>query len=66
MFICNGRPADGLKANPEKFQAMVFKKTYAFNFKIGNVEINEETSIDLLGVNLDNELNFSRIFLMFA
>ena len=36
------------------------KKTYDFKFKIGNVEIDKETSINLLGVNLDNKLNFSK------
>ena len=36
------------------------KKTYDFNFKIGNVEIDKEMSINLLGVNLDNKLNFSK------
>ena len=36
------------------------KKTYDFHFKIGNVEIDKEKSINLLGVNLDNKLNFSK------
>lgn len=34
------------------------KKIYDFNFKIGNVEIDKEMSINLLGVNLDNKFNF--------
>ena len=50
-----------VKANPEKFQVMILgKKTYDFHFKIGNVEIDKEKSINLLGVNLDNKLNFSK------
>ena len=59
--IVNWYAINGLKANPEKFQAMILgKKTYDFHFKIGNVEIDKETSINLLGVNLDNKLNFSK------
>ena len=38
------------------------KKTYDFSFKIGNVKIDKKESIDLLGVNLDNKLNFSKHF----
>lgn len=30
------------------------------SFKIGNLEIDKKESIDLLGVNLDNKLNFSK------
>ena len=37
--IVNWYAINGLKANPEKFQAMILgKKTYDLNFKIGNVE----------------------------
>ena len=36
------------------------KKTNDFNFKIENVEIDKETSINSLGVNLANKLNFSK------
>ena len=40
---------------------MIFgKKTYDFDFKIGNVEIGKEKNIDLLGVNLDDKLSFSK------
>ena len=61
ISIVNWYAINGLKANPEKFEAMILgKKTYDFNFKIGNVEIDKETSINLLGVNLDNKLNFSK------
>ena len=61
VTIVNWYTINGLKANAEKFQAMILgKKTYDFNFKIGNVEIDKEMSIDLLGVNLDNKLNFSK------
>ena len=61
--IVNWYAINGLKTNPEKFQAMILgKKTYNFNvkIKIGNVEIDNERSINLLGVNLDNKLNFSK------
>ena len=59
--IVNWYAINSLKANPEKFQAMILgKKTYDFHFKIGNVEIDKETSINLLGVNLDNKLTFSK------
>lgn len=52
---------NGLQANFKKFQAMILgKKTYDFNFKIGNVEIDKEMSVDLPGVNLDNKLDFSK------
>lgn len=37
---------NGLKANPEKFQAMILGKTnHAFLFKIGDVEIERENDI---------------------
>ena len=36
------------------------KKTYDFSFKIGNVEIDKKESIDLLSINLNNKLNFSK------
>jgi len=65
--IVNWYAINGLKANPENFQAMILgKKTYDFHFKIGNVEIDKETSINLLGVNLDNKLNFPSTFLTSA
>lgn len=39
---------NGLRANPEKFQAMILgKKNYDFDFKIGSVEIDKKDSIDL-------------------
>jgi len=61
LTIVNWYAINGLKANPEKFQGMISeKKTYDFHFKIGNVEIDKKTSINLLGVNLDNKLNFSK------
>ena len=67
LTIVNWYAINGLKANPEKFQGMISeKKTYDFHFKIGNVEIDKKTSINLLGVNLDNKLNFPSTFLTSA
>ena len=52
---------NGLQANPGKFQAMnLGKKNYNFAFNIENVEFDKRESIDLLGVNLDNKLKFSK------
>ena len=61
VTIVNWYALNGLQANPEKFPAMFLgKKNYNFTFKIGNVEIDKRESIDLLGVNLDNKLKFSK------
>ena len=54
--MVNWYAVNGLKANPEKFQAMILgKKKQEFVFEIGNVAIQEKGSIDFLGVNLDNK-----------
>lgn len=61
VTIVNWYTINGLKANPEKFQAIILgKKTYDFNVKIGSVEIDKKMRFDLLGVNLDNKLKFSK------
>ena len=54
--MVNWHALNGLKANPEKFQAMILgKKNPDFFFKIGNVAIEGNENMDLLGVNLDTK-----------
>ena len=47
-----------MEANPSKFQALVLQNT-GTPFTIGEITIKSEKHVTLLGVNLDNELNFS-------
>ena len=54
---------NGLKANPEKFQVMILGETsHKYNFKVhvGDIEIKKKDQINLLGVNLDSKLTFSK------
>ena len=48
--------------NPEKFQAIIIKKNKGtmdtYPLKISNREINSENSVKLLGIEIDNKLNF--------
>ncbi len=50
-----------MKANPGKFQAMVLSRANHINltFEIGNTVIKPSTSVRLLGVNIDEKLNFN-------
>ena len=49
--------------NPDKFQAMVLgsrhKQKETISPKINGIEIKGQSSITLLGVEIENELNFS-------
>ena len=51
-------------ANPDKFKAIILKKnrsdTSNINLKIDNKEIQTSTSVELLGVKLDNKLSFQK------
>ena len=52
---------NGLKANPEKFQVMILGETSRkYSFKVGDIEIKKKDQINLLGVNLDSKLTFSK------
>ena len=51
-----------LKANPEKFQAIVvgnMKSDAETSFNIGNIKIESEETVKLLGVTVDSSLNFN-------
>jgi hypothetical protein len=51
-----------LKANPEKFQAIVVSKKKCdapVSFKIGDITIQSEDCVKLLGVTVDSSLNFN-------
>ena len=51
-----------MKANPSKFQAICLsKENVSFDFEIGSHVIKSDTTVKLLGVNLDNKLNFHNI-----
>ena len=52
-----------MKVNPEKFQAIFMKPQRSSidlpnYFKIGDVTVNASSSVTLLGVKIDNTLNF--------
>ena len=50
---------NGMKPNPDKYQAMVLGKTEdKFNFKLADIDIKTTEKTCLLGVVLDNELTF--------
>ena len=50
---------NGLKPNPDKYQAMVLGKTEdKFNFKLADIDIKTTEKTCLLGVFLDYELKF--------
>ena len=52
--------ANYMKANPSKFQAICISRSEInVNFQIGNHNINSEKVVKLLGVNIDEKLNFS-------
>ena len=49
--------------NPDKFQAMILssnKKENKFDLKINNSIISSEKSVTLLGIEIDNKLNFDK------
>lgn len=52
-----------LQANPNKFQLITFSKCYnnsnQMNVKVGNAMITAEPIVKLLGVHIDNTLNFN-------
>lgn len=46
--------------NPDKYQAMILGNTnYIFSFTVNDINIPVKDNIDLLGVNIDNNLQFS-------
>ena len=50
-------------ANPDKFQAILIKKGEEISgipLKINNIIIESETNVILLGINIDNQLSFSK------
>ena len=51
-----------MKANPENFQFMILsKKSYQpQKFSVNNFTIDESVEVQLLGLTIDNELNFSK------
>ena len=51
-----------MAANPEKFQIMFLglNENTSINFDIGNVSINSTNHVKLLGVTIDNKLDFSK------
>ena len=54
---------NGMSANPDKFQAMIINKCGRHkdlhSLKIGGFDITSEESVDLLGIEIDNKLNFN-------
>ena len=49
-----------MTTNPDKYQAMILGNTnYIFSFTVNDINIPVKDNIDLLGVNIDNNLQFS-------
>ena len=54
--------SNGMKANPDKYQTITFgnKQNEAMTLKIDNAQIDSQDSVKLLGICIDNKLNFSQ------
>ena len=53
----------GMITNPNKYQAMILGNTnHSFNFRVNNINIPGKDDIDLLGVNIDKNLQFTSHF----
>ena len=51
---------NGMITNPDKHQAMILGNTnYTFSFTVNDINIPVKDDIDLLGVNIDNNLQFN-------
>ena len=51
--------ANDIISNPDKYQAMVLGNTnHTFSFHVNSIKIPVRDSIDLLGVNIDKNLQF--------
>ena len=50
---------NGLKANPDKFHALLSEKDNTLTVKVGKFDISNSTSEKLLGVVVDNKLTFN-------
>ena len=51
---------NGMITNPDKYQAMILGNTnYTFSFKVNDTNIPVKDNIDLLGVNIDKNLQFN-------
>ena len=50
---------NGMITNPDKYQAMILGNTnYSFSFTVNDINIPLRDNIDLLGVNIDKNLQF--------
>jgi len=51
---------NGMITNPDKYQAMILANTnYTFSFTVNDINIPVNDNIDLLGVNIDKNLQFN-------
>ena len=51
---------NGMITNPDKYQAMILGNTnYTFSFTVNDINIPVKDNIDLLGVNIDKNLQFN-------
>ena len=51
---------NGIITNPDKYQAMILGNTnYTFSFTVTDINIPVKDDIELLGVNIDNNLQFN-------
>ena len=53
---------NSLKANPGKFQFMTLrkKKRLKYSLKIGSITMKESDKVELLGITIDEALNFKK------
>ena len=50
---------NGMITNPDKYQAMILGNTnYSFSFTVNDTNVPVKDNIDLLGVNIDKNLQF--------
>ena len=47
-----------MKANPDKFQFIILRKTSSRTLQIGDITIKSASSVTLLGITIDSKLNF--------
>ncbi len=57
--VCNWCSVNQMEANPGKFQVMLSNEKTPSTFNLNGIEVISESNVKLLGVQLDNKLNFS-------
>ena len=50
--------SSSMKANPDKCQFIILENTGSHTFQIGDINIKSASSVALLSISIDSELNF--------